>query len=133
MADLGPHSPVDDDGGSLLWGRRRESCNINKCSSKLTFVKEIQFLGGVAIQPCELGHISVEAPFFRKPAFFCKVFSWYISNHACSPTYTTERTSPVFHGGFINLLTLVRNTTEAVFRKVAFTSASYQKAEVERC
>lgn len=133
MADLGPHSPVSDDGGSLLWGRRRESCNINKCSSKLTFVKEIQFVGGVAIQPRELGHISVEAPFFQKPASICKAFSWHISNQPCSPTYATERTSPVFHGVFINLLALVRNTTEAVFRKTAFTSASYKKAEVERC
>lgn len=58
---------MDDEGGSLLWGKQRNSCNV-KMFFKVD-VMEIGFVGGVAIQPCEWGCISVEAPFFQKPYF----------------------------------------------------------------
>lgn len=50
----------------LCRGADRGTPAKTKCSSKLAFVTEITFVGGVALQPCESGYVSAEVPFFQK-------------------------------------------------------------------
>lgn len=65
---------MDDDG--LCRGADRGTPAKSKWSSKLTFITEITFVGGVALQPCESGYISVEVPFFQKAGLLLqKLFS----------------------------------------------------------
>lgn len=105
MADLGL---------AVLWVMMEGFCHAanrgnpatSKCSSKLTFVMETQSVGGVALQLCESGCISVETPFFQKPRFILQncFHGTFPSGHALLPPQLSRHWQ--FFMGFLSTFSL---------------------------